>query len=262
MNLRKLVAASAAMALVAVGHNVIAQDDLDDLLAALESDSSGGASAEAVAPETAEEEPAEATDVAAQEEEEPAPETVAEEPAAEPEEPEATADEPSAEPEEPAADAEEPAEPAEEPAAEPEEPAAEPAEPAAKPSDDVLDGIVSDNPAAAAAPAATPAAAEVAAELSGPDAELLANVAATQRLGRQAYDLQAKREIQIARGCMRSEEYLEAAKHYRLAQKYLNDSPATASLRRECGQGIAEGLYRAALQEDGIGRRDRATKLT
>ena len=268
MNLRKLVAASAAMALVAVGHNVIAQDDLDDLLAALESDSSGGASAEAVAPETAEEEPAEATDVAAQEEEEPAPETVAEEPAAEPEEPEATADEPSAEPEEPAADTEEPAEPAEEPAAEPEEPAtepeepaAEPAEPAAKPSDDVLDGIVSDNPAAAAAPAATPAAAEVAAELSGPDAELLANVAATQRLGRQAYDLQAKREIQIARGCMRSEEYLEAAKHYRLAQKYLNDSPATASLRRECGQGIAEGLYRAALQEDGIGRRDRATKL-
>ena len=258
MNFRKLVAASAAMALVAVGHNVIAQDDLDDLLAALESDSSGGASAEAATPA----EPAETPEVAARDEE-PAPAAEAEEPAAaeadEPEPSEEPADEPEEEPaaEEPAAEAEE--EPAaEEPADEPEEPA--PAE---------------EGPAVAAVPAA-PAAAEaepeagseaeepaveVAAELSGDDAELLANVAAAQRLGRQAYDLQAKREIQIARSCMRSEEYLEAAKHYRLAQKYLNDSPATATLRRECGQGIAEGLYRAALQEDGIGRRDRAIKL-
>ena len=105
----------------------------------------------------------------------------------------------------------------------------------------------------APAPAADAAAA--------PDAELLANVRATEELRRKAYDEQAKREILDARAAMQEMEYSEAAKHYGIALKLLNDSPASKNLYRECEQGVAEGLYRAALQEDRIGRRERAIKM-
>ena len=131
-NLRNLVAISATAALVAIGHNVIAQDDLDDLLKDLGDTP--------VVAEPAAEEPAVAEEPAAEEPvAEPEEPVVAEEPVVEPEEP-AVAEEPVVEPEEPAV-AEEPAveEPtvaAEEPAVVPEEPAvaeepvAEPEEPA------------------------------------------------------------------------------------------------------------------------------------
>ena len=94
-----------------------------------------------------------------------------------------------------------------------------------------------------------------------PDAELIANLRSTEKLRREALDVQAKREIAEARRAMTSEEYDDAVRHYGLALKLLNDRQSSKNLRKECDQGIAEGLYRAALQEDNLGRRDRAMKL-
>ena len=94
-----------------------------------------------------------------------------------------------------------------------------------------------------------------------PDAELVSNLVATEKLRRQALDAQAKREILNARECMQNEEFAEAVRHYGLAVKLLNDNPATKNLRRECDQGICFGVFQAAVQEDKFGRRDRAIKL-
>ena len=110
----------------------------------------------------------------------------------------------------------------------------------------------------APAPAAEP---QMATPPSHPDAELLASIRATEKLRREAYDIQAMREIGEARAAMKNKEYTEAARHYGIAAKLLNDRPASKKLRRECDQGIAEGLYRAAMEEDQTGRRDRAIKL-
>ena len=107
----------------------------------------------------------------------------------------------------------------------------------------------------------TPAQPVVASQPVSPDAELLANIRTTEKLRREALDVQAKREISEARRSMADEEYDEAVRHYGLALKLLNDRPSSKGLRRECDQGMAEGLYRAALQEDELGRRDRAVKL-
>ncbi|MBQ3288980.1 MAG: hypothetical protein IJH50_06175 [Kiritimatiellae bacterium] len=150
-------------------------------------------------------------------------------------------------PETPAADekpveAEKPAEAAEPAAAAPEAPAE-----AAKPA-------VPETPAAETKPAELPAPVN-------PDAELIENIRATERLRRQSLDMQAKQEITEAREAMEGREYAEAVRHYGLALKLLNDRPSSKKLRRECDQGIAEGLYRAALQENDLGRRERAVKL-
>ena len=96
---------------------------------------------------------------------------------------------------------------------------------------------------------------------ASPDAELIADLRTTEKLRRESRDAQAKREIAEARRSMSDEEYDEAVRHYGLAVKLLNDSPASKDLHRECRQGVAEGLYRAALQENELGRRDRAVRL-
>ena len=93
------------------------------------------------------------------------------------------------------------------------------------------------------------------------DLELIENIRATEKLRREALDQQAKREILAARKSMNDEEYREAVRHYGLALKLLNDRQSSKKLRLECDQGVAEGLYRAALQEDNLGRRDQAKKL-
>ena len=69
------------------------------------------------------------------------------------------------------------------------------------------------------------------------------------------------REIQSARDYMASGEYIEAVRHYGIASKLLNDRPGSQVYKSECTEGIAEGLYLAALEEDRTGRRDRAIKL-
>ncbi len=271
------------IALCAFGSVAIAQDDLDDLLNDLESDKvetpTPAKPAEAAVEEAAPETPAASEEVAE------TPEAPAA-PAAE-EKAEVAQDEPAAEEEAPVAPAAEaktevaqaePAEPAEEEA--PEAPAAETKEEVAQsePAADtakvagalnLLDELAAEEaaddeaaPAASTAnvtPKPTPKATSKAPV--DPDAELLANIRATEKLRREAYNAQAQREIEEARQAMDDEDYRTAGRHYGNASNLLNDSQASAEMRRECEQGVAECLYRAAFQEDKIGRRDRALKL-
>ncbi len=113
-----------------------------------------------------------------------------------------------------------------------------------------------------AQPTAVPAAAaDGAAAPADSDAELLANLRTTEKLRRAAHDMQAKREIAEARENMRLGAYKEMVRHYGLALKLLNGSQSTKRLQKECNQGIAEGLYQAAMQEYDIGRYAEAVAL-
>ena len=226
-NIRKFVALGAAVALVAVSRFTIAQDDLDDLLKDLEGEVAKPA---ATAAPAAEEKPAEAPAAA---EEKPAEEKPAEETA--------TAEEKPAEE----------AKPAEAPAVAEEKPAE-----AEKPAETPV--VAEEKPAEEAKPAEAAPAPAVAAS---PEAELIENIRNTEKLRRESLDAQAKREIEAARECMSDSEFGDAVRHYGLASKLLNDRPATKELRKECTQGVAEGLYRAALQENDLGRREKAIQL-
>ena len=278
---RKIVALGAAMACSAFAWMSFAQDDLDDLLKDLEAGTKSAAKA------AAEEAPAEEAPAA----------TAEAAPAAEPA-PAAAADEaPAAEPA-PAATAEEA--PAAEPAATAEEaPAAEPAAAAVaetpaetapvasnKKVDEVLnllndlatesdDGVkktaaeevsgaepetVASAPESATESAPAPAPAKVVAP-PNPDAELIGNIVATEQLRRRSRDSQAKRYIEDARRCMEEGDYQEVVRNYGLALKLLNDRPGMVNLRRECDQGIAEGLYREALKDYDLGRRENAMRV-
>lgn len=286
--IRKVVALGAAVVGLALCPSVFAQDDLDDLLKDLEAESEASVEtpAEPAAEPASAEEPAAEVEAEAEAEaeaeveaegegEEPAPEAEAEaegeaeadeEPAAE----EPAAEEPAAE--EPAAEEPAPAPAVEEPAPAPtaEEPAAE--EPAPAPA---AEEPAAEEPAPAptteepAAPVSNEKVDEVLSLLGdldeaskpGPNGELIANLVATERVRRQSLDAQARREINEARQCMKDGEYTEAVHLYGTAAKLLNDRPAVKNLRKECEQGIAEGLYRAALKERELGRRERATQL-
>ena len=247
-NIRNFVAIGATMAAVAMGGNALAQDDLDNLLKDLE----GETAKKPAAQPTAKVEAPAAEAKAEVKVEAPAAEAKVEAPAAEPapvsnqkiDEVNNLLNELAAE-----ANVKPAAKPAETPAEKPVAPSAEVAESAAAPATEA--------PAKAAAPIEK----KEAAAPANPDAELLANIRATEELRRRALDNQAKREIEEARASMENGEYTEAVRHYGLAGKLLNDRPSSQKLRKECDQGIAEGLYRAALQEDEIGRRDRAVKL-
>ena len=266
-NLRTCVAISATAAAIAFGQSAFAQDDLDEALAlALEGDAPAAetkveAPAEEAAPDIEDEEADEAPAAVL-----PAPAPVALAAPAAPKE-EAAPAEASAEPvvevkksdvdealvlvndlaaelsdeDEPAA-VEEIEEPAVEEAAE--APAAEAAEAPAE------ESAEASAPAAAAAPV-----------VSGPDAELIEQIRATEKIRREAMDLQAQREIDEARAAMLAGEYTEAVRHYGNASRFLNDSPEGRKYKAECNTGIAEGLYLAALEEDRTGRRERAIKL-
>ena len=260
-NIRNFVAIGATMAAVAMGGNALAQDDLDNLLKDLEGETAKkpaaqpAARAEAPAAEVKAEVKAKAPAAEVKAEvkaEAPVAEAKVEAPAAEPapasnkkiDEVNNLLNELAAE-----TDAKPAAKPAGAPAEKPSAPSAAVAESVAAPA--------AEAPAKAAAPVEKK---EVAAS-ANPDAELLANIRATEELRRRSLDNQAKREIEEARTSMENGEYTEAVRHYGLAGKLLNDRPTSQKLRKECDQGIAEGLYRAALQEDEIGRRDRAVKL-
>ena len=188
-----------------------------------------------------------------------------EEPAAEEEEPStdeesSTDEEPAAEEPEPAAEpepaSEEPEPAAEEPSAD-EEPTPAPAADEPEPAEPEPSVSLADleEPAPQAATQPQPQSAQ------NPDAELLDNLRTTERLRREAYDAQAKREIVAARESMSNGAYSDATRYYGNALKLLNDSPSTKALRRECEQGIAESQYRAALEEDRLGHRDSAVEL-
>ena len=268
--------------------SVLAQDDLDDLLADLESTTT----------ETPVEQKAEEAVKEVAAEEDAIPETAAEDAPVAAEEVEEEPEEP-APVEEKAEEAVAEAAPAveEEPVEEKVEEAVAKAAPAVETSsedeasvvaekksffDELADEIEGKSVAPAVAPAKTAegiAAAEKNAEAADesakpmapaavaaaapakPDAELLENLRQTEKLRREALDVQARREIATARQSMSDAEYGEAVRHYGLALKLLNDRPASKALRKECDQGVAEGLYRAALQEYDLGRRDRAVKF-
>ena len=93
------------------------------------------------------------------------------------------------------------------------------------------------------------------------DAELIDTIRTYEELRRGAMDAQAMREIDEARASMEAHEFLNAVRHYNHAYKLLNDRPGSKVFKDECNEQIAEGLYRAALEEDRTGRRDRAIKL-
>ena len=224
INMRNYLALGVVAAFAATSGLALAQDDLDDLLKDLEEEVTKKP-AEASAP-AADEKPAEEAKA-----EEPAP--AAEEKAVE----EAKVEEPAPAAEEKPAEevkAEEPAPAAEEQPAE-EVKAEEPAEEAK------AEPVVAEKPV-------------------NSDAELIENLRTTEKLRREALDKQASREINEARQAMAGEEYDEAVRHYGNAMKLLNDRQSSTNLRRECEQGVAEGLYRAALQEDDLSRRDKAIK--
>ena len=284
-NMRSCLALGVVMAFAIVSGPVFAQDDLDDLLKDLESDSAKPAEkAKAEAPAVETEAPAADADSS------PETDTAAKEESASA----AAKEEESAKEEEPVKEAAPAAEAAVADAASPaaEEPVKEAVakEEAPAASKEKVDGVLSlldalakendDAPAQVqnSAPVrpipvkeTAPAVAEESVAQSSqspqpsqpanPDAELLENIRSTEKLRREALDVQAKREIAEARQSMRDEDYGEAVKHYGLALKLLNDRPSSKDFRRECDQGIAEGLYRAALQEDTLGRRERAVKL-
>ena len=245
------------------------------------------------APAPAAEEPAPAPAA-----EEPAPAPAAEEPAPAVEEPAPAGEEPAPAVEEPAPAAEEPAPAVEEPAPAVEEPAPAVEEPATKDDkkiDDTLDLLdeleaeepvatdqigeagVSPAPAAKAdeplpepvaatevvepAPAAESEESAVKQRLQNrKDGGLIGEILTVEKLRREAMDTQAMREISEARAAMTSGEYAEAVRHYGIAAKLLNDSEKSRIYKAECTEGIAEGLYRAALEEERTGRRARAIK--
>lgn len=251
--------------------------------------------AEEVAEEAeAEEEPAEeATDA---EEPADAEEPVEEAEEADAEEPEAEeVAEAEEEPAEEVADAEEPAaeeevaeEPAEEPVPAPSTEATPAPAPAAEPIpepvadeevEEEVDNVISllnelsaevdakAAPAPEAAPAA-PAAAAPAVEApvapakpADPKAELLANVRATEKIRIEALEIQAKRTMKEAQAAMKAGDYTEAVRQYSLAYKWLGDRPTNRDLKKICEHGIAEGLYREAVQNYDLGRRETAKTI-
>ena len=161
--------------------------------------------------------------------------------------------------------AEEPAAPtaeaptAEEPAAEApavEEPAAPAAEEPAAPT---AEASATEEPSAPAVeePSVPAPAAPVAATA---DDELIANLAKTEEIRRNALDAQAKREIKTARKCLEDGEYDEAVRHYDLAEKLLKGRSTLQEFTKECEEGMANGFYLGALQDDKLGLRAEAIK--
>ena len=238
-NIRNFVAIGATVAAVAMGANAYAQDDLDNLLQDLASESAKKPVAQQAAKE-------------------------AEKPAAAPA---AKAAETPAETAAPVQEKKPDAEASgllnelknEDKAASAPAKVAEAEKPAKA---EVVAEAVAEKPAKAevAAVAEKPATTAEAKPVSEED-ERLANIVTTEKLRRTALDSQARREIEEARECMQNGENKDAIRHYGNALKLLNDGAGSEKYRKECDSGIAEGLYRDALQEDEVGRREKAMKL-
>ena len=207
-NLKTLTAIGATAALVAVGSFALAQDDLDDLLKDLESDTTVE---QAESPKAEEEEP-EGAPAAAEESDAKA--TPVEAPAVEEADEDKPAEEPAAEAveEAPKAEAEAPTEeapaakeePAEEPVAEAPAPKAEPQE--SDEEESALAELADDTDVT------TPVAAK--ANIPAADEELIDNIRTMEEVRRKAFNSQARREIAEARRSMEAKEYKEAEKHY------------------------------------------------
>ena len=91
-----------------------------------------------------------------------------------------------------------------------------------------------------------------------PDAELIADLTATETLRREALDRQAAKEINGARAAMEAQDYETAPRLYGLALTHLNDRPDSVALRNECNEGIAEAQYQAGKRALKEGNREAA----
>ncbi|MGN0847047.1 MAG: hypothetical protein ACI4RA_06655, partial [Kiritimatiellia bacterium] len=145
---------------------------------------------------------------------------------------------------------------------------AKPAVAEAKP--EVEPVVAEEKPAEAAKPAVTEekpaeevkavvAEAKPAAEThSSEDSALISDLVATETLRRQALDLQAGKELAVARAAMESRDWETAYKQYRLALAHMSGREDSQALRTECRQGMAEAKYRAAKQALKESDRERA----
>ena len=300
-NLRKLTALGATVAVVVAGSFAIAQDDLDDLLKDLESETTAE-QAEAASSETAKEEAStEATpakegaseaspateEAASAAEETPAAETAAADVTTKPvtevssvveaDESEDVPDEKPAEetttPEVPV-NGEAPAEASNDPKAAEVEPTNEKnseAENSAQTteSNDAKEADSgSELKAAAGETTATKSAdgetQSVTLTVDDQKAKMIRDAHETEKLRRRAYAEQIVRYMKSARACMRDEDFDGARQHYENALKLLPDNyedPRYVKIRQECQSNIAECLYKDALQEYRMGRRDRAIDI-
>ena len=268
--LRNFFAIGAAAVAVVAGYNAVAQDDLEALLEGLEEKTP--VKEEKVAEP---EKPAAAAPLVPAKEEkvsEPEPEDVPAEPVKE-----ADAEPVKEAPAEPVKEAEvvpveAPAEPVKEADAEPVKEA--PAEPVkednlAEEVVDLLNELSSDSPteekaepaAGGTAPEKALAAKEEVSNLSAEERKLMAQLRTAQELRFKTFKIQAERTIEEADKCMLTEDYEAAVRYYVQAMGLLNSAPQLAYLRKKCDDGVAEGLYRAAIQEDQTGRREKALKL-
>lgn len=97
-----------------------------------------------------------------------------------------------------------------------------------------------------------------AAEPPHPDAELLANVVATEVNRGMARAKQAEQDMIEARKSMREGAFLEALRHYNAAENLLTSHERDRMHKLECKQGGAEALLRQAVKEWKLGQKDHA----
>ena len=264
---KTFAALSAACLSLAFAASVIAQDDLNDLLDVEDAKPAKKAEVKP-AEEPADEKPAD--DKVAEEkpaEEKPAEEPVMEEKPAEvkPVEEPAVAEKPAEEPvvEQKAAEPavadlaalledDKPAQPA--PAAVEEKPIEaeeKPAEPEEKPA------VVEEKPAEPAVEVV-----EAAPEVSvGADAALISDIMETEKLRREALDLQAKKEMEAGNAAEVARDWEEMFKQYNLAETHLNDRADSAMLRKLCQAKKAEAKYQGAKQALRASDREKGLKL-
>ncbi|MCQ2392481.1 MAG: type II and III secretion system protein, partial [Kiritimatiellae bacterium] len=91
-----------------------------------------------------------------------------------------------------------------------------------------------------------------------PNAQLIADLAVTEALRREALDKQAVKEINDARAALDTGDYDNATRFYRLALTHLNDRPSSQAFRKECNDGVAEAQYRAGRDAFKEGNREAA----
>jgi len=195
---------------------------------------------------------------------EPAPAPVVEEKKPEAEKPAEPAPAPAPAVEEKKPEAEKPAEPAPAPvpAVEEKKPEAEkPAEPGPAPAPAVEEKKPEAEKPAVPEPAPAPAPAPVVDDLAGvPDADLLKDIIATEKLRREALERQAAQELEEARTAMVARDWDVAYKKYRLAYAHLEDHVGGEVFRKECVTGMAQAKYESAKQALKDGDRELALK--
>ena len=129
----------------------------------------------------------------------------------------------------------------------------------------VATGVAAENESTekSAQPAAEVKADEAKTEAAADDsaAAFVSELMTTEKLRREALDLQAGQELAQARAAMANRDWDEAFKQYQFASTHLTDRPDSAKLRKECSQGMAEAKFQAAKQAAKEGYREGAIEL-